>query len=407
MVGVCTAFFLAEDGHDVVVIERHQNVAQEASFANAGLVAPGYGGPWAAPGMPGRLLRSLFASETAVTLKPGFDRALWKWIGRWKRECELERFRANKARMQRVASYSKLLLEQLRDYYQLEYERTEGLLQLFRTVRDQKLAEPALALLAEHGVAYQVLDTDAARKLEPALSTHTTLAGAVHFPHDESGNCPLFAKRMRQIAATVGVQFHLGATVEAIDTESRGVALRVDGQRFPADAVVVAAGASSAALLQPLGIAIPMYPVRGYSVTAAIRDYERAPQASVVDEAYKVAITRMGSRVRVSGAASLGQIGAGEQKRALRTLSKVVNDWFPQAGQYASAAAWSGVHPMLPESVPLLGATPVRGVYLNVGHGSEGWAMAAGSGRIVADIVAGREPEIDMDGLTLNRYGST
>lgn len=405
VVGVCTAFFLAQNGLDVVLVERHQNVAQEASFANAGIVAPGYAGPWAAPGMPSRLLRGLLSSESALSLKPGFDRALWNWVGQWRRECELERFRINKTRMHRVASYSRLLLEQMREYYQLEYERTQGLLQLFRTPRDQKLAEPVLALLAEHGIAHRVLDVDEARAQEPALSTHTPLAGAVHLPQDESGNCPLFAKRIRQIAATAGVRFHLGATVEAIETESRGVALRIDGQRFPADAVVIAAGASSAALLKPLGIHIPMYPVRGYSITATIRDYDHAPHASVVDEAYKVAITRMGSRVRVAGVAGLGAVTPAEQKRAMRTLTKIATDWFPQAGQYASATSWNGVHPMLPDGAPLLGATPVRDLYINIGHGSEGWAMAAGSGKVVADIVAGHEPEIDMDGLSLQRYG--
>jgi len=405
--GVCSAYFLAAAGHDVVVIERNKNVAQEASFANAGLVAPAHGSPWAAPGMPGRLLRGLLKSESAMSLKPRLDASLWRWLRRWQRECELDRYRVNKSRMQRIGVYSRALLEQLREHYQLEYERTQGVLQLFRSPREMKHAEPLLAMLAEHEVAHQMLDVEAARALEPGLSTHTTFAAALHLPQDESGNCPLFTRRLKQIAETLGVQFHHGATVTAIEPESRGVALRIDGQRFPADAVVVAAGASAAALLKPLGIDVPLYPVRGYSITANIRDYDQAPQGVVVDEAYKVSVTRMGARVRVAGTAELGVSTPALQERALRTLTKVGVDWFPQAAQYGGANVWCGTYPMLPDGPPLLGATPVRNIYLNIGHGNEGWAMAAGCGKIVADIVGDQQPDIDMDGLTLYRYGQT
>jgi D-amino-acid dehydrogenase len=351
------------------------------------------------------LLRGLFRSESAASLKPRFDRALWQWLRRWQRECELERFRTNKARMQRVGFYSRALLGQLREQYQLEYERAEGLLQLFRSARDLKLAEPALALLAEHGVPHSLLDAEAARAVEPGLSVHTPLAAALHLAQDESGNCPLFARHMKHVAGTLGVQFHLGETVEAIEPESRGVALRIDGKRFPSDAVVVAAGAHSVGLLKPLGIEVPLYPVRGYSITATIKNYDQAPHGVVIDETYKTSVTRMGARVRVAGTAELGLATPALQQRALRTLAKVADDWFPQAAQYSGTHSWSGVHPMLPDGAPLLGSTPVRDVYLNIGHGSEGWAMAAGSGKIVADVVSGREPEIDLEGLTLRRYG--
>lgn len=405
VVGVCTAYFLAVAGHDVVVIERNPNVAQESSFANAGIVAPGYGGPWAAPGMTRRVLGGLFRPESAIAFKPGFDRALWHWLRRWRTECELERFKLNKMRMQRVALYSRDIFTQLREHYQLEYERTQGLLQLFRTPKDIKLAAPALALLAESGVSHKMLDADEARAIEHGLSAHTPFAGALHFPNDEAGNCPLFSKHMKHIASTLGVQFHLATRVSAIQSESRGVVLQVDERRFPADAVVVAAGAESAELLKPLGIDIPLYPVRGYSATAMIKDYEKAPHATVIDEAYKVSITRMGSRIRIAGTAELGVASEALQQRAVRTLSKVADDWFPQAANHGSAKPWSGVYPMLPDGPPLLGTTRVPNVYVNIGHGTEGWAMAAGSGKIVSDIVSGNVPDIDMEGLTLERYG--
>jgi D-amino-acid dehydrogenase len=405
VVGVCTAYFLAHAGHDVVVIERHENVAQEASFANAGIVAPGYATPWAAPGMPGRILSHLFKPEASFIIRPTLDRELWRWTRAWLSECKLDRYRINRTRMQRIAFYSRDILHQLREYYEIDYEQTQGMLQLFRTEKDLKAAAPAIALLAENEVPHEVLDADAARTIEPALATDTPLAGAVHLPQDEAGNCPLFAKRLRHIAASIGVQFQFTSTVHAIEPESRGIALRIDEGRFPADAVVVAAGIDSARLLKPLGIDLPLYPVKGYSATATIKNFEHAPHTALLDEAYKVAITRLGNRIRIAGIAEFGSRDNGLPERALRTLAKIGGDWFPDAANYAKASFWCNTRPMLPDGPPLLGATPVQNVYLNVGHGSTGWAMAAGSGKVVADIVSGHAPDIDMDGLTLARYG--
>ncbi|HJV49835.1 MAG TPA: D-amino acid dehydrogenase [Noviherbaspirillum sp.] len=405
VVGVCTAYFLAEAGHDVAVIERHQNVAQEASFANAGIVAPGYVTPWAAPGMPRKILSSLLRSEAPVQLKPSADRTLWRWLRRWLAECDLERYRINKTRMQRIAFYSRELLHQLRETYEIDYEQTEGVLQLFRSEQELTLAQPALDLLAEYGVPHQVVDPDTARLIEPALSPQTQLAGALHLPNDHAGNCPLFAKLLKHIASSMGVQFHFSSTVHAIQPEGGQVWLSIDDRRFAADAVVVAAGIDSVQLLKPLGINVPLYPVKGYSATAAIKNFDQAPHAALLDETYKVAITRLGGRVRVSGTAELGSDTSTLHQGALRTLAKVGSDWFPDAANYATANFWCGVRPMLPDGPPLLGATPVRNVYLNIGHGSSGWAMAAGSGKVLADVISGRTPDIDMDGLTLARYG--
>lgn len=405
VVGVCTAYFLASAGHDVVVIERHQNVAQEASFANAGIVAPSYATPWAAPGIPRKILSTLFRSEAPVSLKPTLDRTLWRWVRRWMSECELERYRINRMRMQRIAFYSRDILRQMREYYQLDYEQTQGVLQLFRTEKDRKLAEPGITLLFENEIPHQILDAEGVRAIEPALASDTQLAGGVYLPQDEAGNCPLFTKRLKQIAGSIGVQFHFTSTVHAIEAESRGVTLHVDQGRYPADAVVIAAGVESAALLKPLGIHVPLYPVKGYSATAAIKNFDKAPQAAVLDESYKVAITRLGSRIRIAGTAELGARPGEMRDRAVRTLVKVGGDWFPDAANYAQANFWCGARPMLPDGPPLIGTTPIRNVYVNIGHGSNGWAMAAGSGKVLADIVSGFAPDIDMDGLTLARYG--
>jgi D-amino-acid dehydrogenase len=405
VVGVCTAYFLAEAGHEVVLVERHPSVAHEASYANGGIIAPGYVTPWAAPGMPKKVLSHLFKSEAPVMLKPTMDRALWRWIRRWLSECELERYRINKTRMQRVAFYSREILQQLRECYELDYEQTQGVLQLFRDDKELKLAQPALDLLAENGVEHEMLDAEGARKIEPGLAYRSALAGALWLPHDESGNCALFVKRMRLIAQSIGVHFYFTSTVDAIEPEGGRVGLRIEGKSFSADAVVLAAGVDSAALLKPLGIQIPLYPVKGYSATATIRNFDDAPRGSVIDESYKVSVSRMGSRMRIAGTAELGTQTNELRDAALRTLIKVGNDWFPNAANYNAASFWCGARPTLPDGAPLLGATPVRNVYINIGHGSAGWAMAAGSGKVLADIISDRVPDIDMDGLTLSRYG--
>lgn len=405
VVGVCTAYFLAQAGHDVAVIERHENVAEEASFGNAGMVAPAATAPWALPGMPRSILKSLFRSEASVLLRPRLDRALWRWVRQWMSECELDRYRINRTRMQRVAFYSRDVLQELRDAYEIDYEQTRGMLQVFRSSQDMHLAEPSLALLSEYEIPHKMVDAEEARTIEPALAAGRGFAGALHLPQDEAGNCPLFTKRLKQIAGSMGVNFHFAANVQGIEADAGRISLLVDDQRFSVDAAVIAAGMESAHLLKPLGIHIPMYPVQGYSATASIKNFEEAPNGTLLDETYKVAITRMGSRVRVSGTAELG-VDAGElHQRALRTLIKVGSDWFPHAANYVAANFWKGVHAMLPDGAPLLGATPVRNLYINIGHGSSGWTMAAGAGKAVADIVSGRAPEIDMDGLTLARYG--
>lgn len=408
VIGVCTAYFLAEAGHEVVVIERHGNVAEESSFGNSGAIDPTCMGPWAAPGMPRKILAHLYKSESPVLLKPRVDRALWRWLRLWLNECTLERYRANKTRMQRVAFYSRDLLFQLRTLHHIEYEQTQGYLQLFRSEADARLIQPALDLLDEGEIPYSILDADGARLLEPGLSPLSPLAGALHFPQDESGNCPLFTKHLKQIAQSLGVQFRFSSTVTAILSQDHGVALQLqeDGAQktFNADAVVLAGGADSSLLLEPLGIRMPLYPVKTYSATAMIKNFDEAPLAALLDETYKTAITRMGTRLRVSGTAELGAPTKELREAALRTLIKVGDDWFPDAANYHGATFWNGTRAMLPDGAPLLGATPLRGIFLNLAHGSSGWAMAAGSGKILADLVSGQRPDIDMEGLTLARY---
>jgi D-amino-acid dehydrogenase len=404
VVGVCTAYFLAEAGHEVVVLERHNNVAEQASFGNAGIIASGDVPTWAAPGMSGKVLSYLFQTEAPVKFSPTMSRAFWRWVGLWMRECRLERFRTNKERMQRVVGYSRDVLHDLRTQHELDYESTQGYLQLFRDKYELQLAEPALALLADSDTPYRLVDGNAAREIEPGLSEQIDLAGGIHLPQGESGNCPLFTKQLKVLAQKIGVSFQFNADVKSLRTVGQRIALDIGEQSFQTDAVVLAAGVDSAALLATLGLRVPLYPVKGYSATAQIRDFDEAPRSALMDEAYKVGIVRMGSRIRIAGTAELGAPLQSLRDASLRTLIKVGNDWFPNAANYHSASFWCGARPMLPDGAPLLGPTPINNVYLNIGHGANGWAMAPGSGKILADIISNRTPEIDMTGLTIGRY---
>ena len=405
IIGVCTAYFLRRAGFDVTVLERRSGVAQEASFANAGVMAPGYVGPWASPGMPKKVLSYLLRPEAPVVFRPSFDPALWRWLRRWLRECDLERYRRNRARMQRLAFYSQAELKALRAVHTLEYEQATGYLQLFRTERELDAAAPMRALLGELGVRHALLDSVQCRVLEPALYPATPLAGGVHLPDDETGNCAYFAHQLKDIAVRDGVDFRFGLEVRGLDMAlGRVDALQTSAGPLRADTYVFASGVDSAALLQRVGIRLPLLPIKGYSATAAITAFEHAPFLSVMDETYKVAITRMGNRMRVAGTAELGTRGTELRDSALRTLFKVASDWFPYAAGYRQGKFWVGARPMLPDGPPVLGRTPIGNLYVNVGHGSSGWVMAAGSARIVADVIAGREPAIDLEGLTLDRY---
>jgi D-amino-acid dehydrogenase len=402
--GVSTAFFLAGAGHQVALLERYGNVAQEISFGNAGLMSSGNAMPWAAPGMPQKILRLLFRPETPVSLRASMHPSLWRWLRRWMAECEIQRFRINKQRLQGLADYSAELMRQLGAHYPLEFEKVSGLLQLFRSQEERRLAEPALELLGASGVPHRMLEPEGARCIEPALAWHTPLNSALYLPEDETGNCPLFVRQLKQAAQEMGVAFHFDSRVEEIAADGNRVALRVGEQRFQVDAVVIATGAEGIGMLRSLGLKPPFYPVKSYSATAFIRDFDGAPSAAVLDETYKVNLSRLGSRVRLAGTAEIGFPVPELRETALRTLVKVGEDWFPQAANYNGASFWSGVTPMLPDGGPLLGPTPLPRVFLNISGAHHGWAMAVGAGRLVSDMISGYAPDIDTSGLTLARF---
>lgn len=405
IVGVCNAWYLRSEGFDVTVIERRSGVAQEASHGIAGAIGPGCTAPWAAPGVPGRFLARLFQPESPAQLRGTLSPALWSWLARWLGECRVERHRANRMRIQRLASHSLACLRELRVSAGIDHEGSQGCLQLLRGPRDLELTAAARAILDETGAPYRMLSPDECRTLEPGLSQRTALTAGILFPDDEAGNCAQFAQALRRCAESAGVRFRFGTSATRLHIEQGRIAAVGSGtDTLPADAVVVAAGVDSARLLAPAGVRVPILPVKGHSANVTLDPAAFGPRHALIDEAYKTTIVRFGNRLRIAGTADFGDRTATLRPTALRTLLKVAADWFPGAARYSDAQFWTGIRPMLPDGPPLLGRSRVEGLYLNVGHGAAGWALACGSGKLVADLIAGREPDIPLDGLTLERY---
>jgi D-amino-acid dehydrogenase len=413
IVGVTTAFELTSDGHQVTVFERRGTVAEETSFANAGVVAPGYVTPWAAPGMPAKVLKHLLGRHAPVRLAWPMAPGQLGWLWRWWRACRAPVFAANRERMYRLARYSQQRLRSVSNDLRLTHEQTSGFLVLLRTPQDLALARGQLKLLAELGVSFHLVDAARARQIEPGLNPDTALHAAVHLPNDEVGNCRQFAHLLRGEAQALGAVFRFNRTVRQLGPGTTPVVLhQATGtaetpQQDAFDAVIVCAALGSPALLRPLGLRLPLVPVHGYSISAPLRHVEGfphlGPRAAVMDEKYKVAISRLGQRLRVAGSAELGGRPGTMNDAAMQTLHKVLDDWYPGSAQLAQAQRWKGARPMLPDGPPVLGASGAPGIWLNLGHGSSGWALACGSARVLADQVSGRAPAIDVSGLDVAR----
>ena len=415
IVGVTTAYELAQDGHQVTVFDRRGSVAEETSFANAGVVAPAYVTPWAAPGMPAKMLRHLLSRHAPVRLASPLGAGQWVWLWRWWRACRAPVHAANRARLHRLARHSHQRLGQLSQTLNLAHEQSRGYLVLLRTARDLAGARGSLKLLAEMGVYFHLVDGARARAIEPGLNPDTALHAAVHLPDDEVGNCRQFAHLLRAEAQRLGAVFRFKRTVVALvagdkpavrhaETASSGTA---ETEAF--DAIAVCAAMGSTELLRPLGLRPPLAAVQGYSITAPIRLLENhphlGPASAVMDEKYKVVISRLGQRVRVAGSAELGGTLCHHSQAAIHTLHKVLDDCYPGCAQHGQVQAWKGARPMLPDGLPVLGASGLPGLWLNLGHGASGWALSCGSARVLADQLMGHAPAIDVEGLDVSRLG--
>jgi D-amino-acid dehydrogenase len=410
VIGVATAWFLARHGASVTVMDRQPGPGLETSFANAGQVSPGYSTPWAAPGVPLKALGWMFERHAPLSLRPDGTLFQLRWLTAMLANCSADRYAVNKERMLRLAEYSRDCLRQLRAEIGIEYEqRTRGTLQLFRTSAQLAAARRDIEVLDKLGVPYELLNRYELVSAEPALAeTQHKLSGGLRLPNDETGDCYLFTQRLANAAARLGVRFEFNRNIDALEhTAGHVKAVRVGDDLVTADAFVVACGSYSRALLAPLRLDVPVYPVKGYSLTIPIADTQAAPVSTVLDETYKIAITRFDDRIRVGGMAELAGFDSRLPQRRRETLEMVVKDLFPRGGALRDATFWSGLRPMTPDSTPIVGASDYRNLFLNTGHGTLGWTMACGSGQLIADLVMGLRPAINPNGLDLSRYRTT
>ena len=407
VIGTASAYYLAQAGHEVTVLERQSGPALETSFANAGEVSPGYSAPWAGPGVPIKAIKWLAMQHSPLVIRPSLDPAMWRWVIQMLLNCTNRAYETNKGRMVKLAEYSRDCMIELRAATQIQYdERMQGTLQLFRNQKQLDGAQNDIRILQQYNVPYELLDAQACLKSEPALKhVQGKYVGGLRLPNDETGDCFKFTQALAKMAEGLGVKFEYGVQIQSLQANGDKLEkiLTSRGER-QADRYLLALGSFSPQLLKPLGIKIPVYPIKGYSITVPIKDAAGAPESTVMDETFKVAITRLGDRIRVGGTAEIAGYDMRLHEARRDTLVHSVTDLFPHGGDIAQAQFWCGLRPMTPDGTPVLGPTKLKNLFLNTGHGTLGWTMACGSGRVLADLISGKPPQINTDGLFMDRY---
>lgn len=413
VIGVTSAYYLALKGFDVTVIDRQPAVAMETSFANAGQISPGYSAPWAGPGVPVKAFYWLLQRHAPLNMRPDFTRWQWQWMAQFLKHCSLAHYTLNKSRMVRLAEYSRDCLRDLRAQTRIQYEqRSLGTLQVFRTRKQLDVEAKDIDVLRRMGVPFQHLDPDGCTRIEPALAqVKNQLLGGLHLPDDETGDCQLFTTQLAAHAQSLGVKFRQNVTIQRLLTQHQQLSgVEIVGahgiEHLHADHYIVALGSYSRGLMQGLGLNLPVYPVKGYSLTVPIVNPDAAPVSTVMDETYKVAITRFDQRIRVGGMAELAGFDLRLNTHRRATLLMVLKGLFPDAGDIANTQFWTGLRPMTPDGTPIIGQADTRypNVWLNTGHGTLGWTMACGSAKVLADLMAQEKPAIQTADLQLSRY---
>lgn len=403
IIGTASAWFLRSGGHEVTVVERQPGVARETSFANGGQISVSHSEPWANPSATLKVLKWLARDDAPLLFRPRPELHQWLWGLAFLRECLPARSARNIRYNVRLASYSRSLLQQLRRELALDYDQlARGILHFYTSAQEYRASLAPAALMRELGCNRRSVDADEAVRIEPALAAiRDRLVGADYCAEDESGDVLKFTEGLARAAAVRGVRFEFGTQVTRLLSErGRVTGVEVIGpdgwhRTLDADAVVVALGAHSRALLAPLGIRLPLYPGKGYSATYEIVDAERAPTVSLTDDEYKLVFSRLGARLRVAGTAELAGYDRGLNAKRCALLTRRTRELFPGACDYARPRYWAGLRPVTPSNVPLIGATPLAGLYVNTGHGTLGWTMGVGSGKLIADLVDRRATDIE------------
>ncbi len=411
LLGVTSAYFLRQYGHDVTVVDRQATPAAEASFANGGQISVSHAEPWANPSAPLKVLKWLLKEDAPLLFRPRADLMQWLWTLEFFRECTPGRTRRNIEWIVKLGTYSREMLRELRRETGINYDqRTQGILHFYTSAKELAAAEAPAALMRELGCDRRLVSVDEAVRIEPALRhIRPKLAGATYTAQDESGDANCFARELVEHCQAGGVRFLMSHTVtalrasggrldhvEATDPEGRFQLLR-------ADAYVLAMGSWSPVYARPLGIRLPIYPAKGYSVTMPVRDATRAPEVSLTDDEYKIVFSRFGNRLRVAGTAELAGYDRDLNRVRCEALVRRTEEVFPGAGDTERAQFWTGLRPATPSNVPIIGRSKLPNLYLNTGHGTLGWTHACGSGKSIARIVSGRKPEVDFPFVGIDR----
>jgi len=399
---VPTAYYLAKDGHEVIVIDRQPAAALETSFANGSLLCLGHSYPWASPAAPGMLARSLIRRDQALRISPRLDPRMWSWLLKFLAQCQRGRADRHAANRLRLATYSQAVMRDVVAETGLSFNHTaRGLLYLYRNARSMEEGVAQMRVLARNGLEIRLVDSAQVAALEPALRpVKDRLVGGVYVPADGTGDARIFTQELARVAETLGVTFRFGETVKGLRAEGGQVRSAVTSDGIvEADAVVVAMGSYSPLLLRGLGIAIDVFPVKGYSMTVLIDRPAEAPCIGGLDEDNLLAFSVLGDRLRLTATAEFVGYDLSHAPRDFLHMTRAAKDLFPTIGDYAKAQLWAGLRPATPDGNPILGPTQLPNLYLNTGHGSMGWTMSCGSGKITADIVAGRTPDINLSGM--------
>ncbi|RYE09615.1 MAG: D-amino acid dehydrogenase [Hyphomicrobiales bacterium] len=409
VIGTTSAYYLAKAGHEVTVVDRQPGPALETSFGNAGELSYGYASPWAGPGIPLKAIKWLTMVDGPLVIRPMLDPRMWIWGLRLLGNCTERAYAINKSRMVRLAEYSNERMVELRQLPGLAFDgREQGTLQLFRTQAQLDHIHGDVEVLKQYGVRYEVLDPAGCLAAEPGLATaQVPFVGALRLPDDDTGDCKMFTEGMEKLAREAGVVFHFGTTVDGIETAGDKVTgVRTSRGVLTADTYVGAMGSYTPLLVAPLGIRLPVYPIKGYSLTVPITDESVAPLSTIMDETYKVATTRFNDRIRVGGTAEIAGWDMTLRPHRRGPLDRSLRDLFPKAGDLSKASFWCGLRPMTPDGTPVIGKAKFDNFYLSTGHGTLGWTMAAGSGRVLSDLISGTKPDIDTSDLGLSRYAA-
>ena len=408
IIGVTTAYYLARQGVEVEVLDRQREAGLETSFANAGELSYGMTSPWAAPGIPWKAVKWMFMRHRPLMIWPLLSPSMWSWCAKMVSNCNAKSYAINKGRMVRVSNYSRDALTELLDEVQIDFDlREKGTLQLFRKQKQIDGSKADQDVLAAYDSPFEVLDRDGCVAAEPRLAPVAhKFVGGLRLTSDRTGDCRMFTQALAKKAEALGVTFHYNVNIDGFAMEqARIIGVDTTDGRVTGDKYVCAMGPYAPILLKTIGIRLPIYPIKGYSITLPITNPDFAPQSTIMDETFKVGVTRLGDRIRVAGQAEI--IGYNQKlgRHSTDAVRHVVTDMFPKGGDVSKAEGWTGLRPMTPDGTPVLGPTRYDNLFLNTGHGTLGWTMSCGSARVVADMVMEKTPEIDMDGLTAARYG--